>query len=85
MSVTWGSGKGMEHHQFGYVLIAGGAVLQIAEAMAHSSATLNNITFPETPVGKMVAPLETILPLSVGWTLILAGVALCYVLPRLKG
>lgn len=74
-------------HRLGWVLIAGGTALQVAEIMAKAqgNAALGGVIFEETAVGKVVAPIESHLPLPLGWTLVVAGVIIVWVIPKFRG
>jgi hypothetical protein len=69
----------------GWVLLVGGAAVQIAETMGKASAQLNGLQYQDSKIGAVVAPLEKILPLSLGWTMIMVGAALVWVVPHLGG
>jgi hypothetical protein len=70
--------------KIGWGLILGGAGLQVIEGFAHADAQLNNIQFSETAVGKLVSPVEGKLPFSLGWTLLLSGAAVLWLIPLIK-
>ena len=86
MSVAWGSG-GNSMKQAGWILLAGGAALEIAEIMAKSqtNSAQGNATFDQTALGKLVAPIEQVLPLSLGWSLIAMGAIIVWVIPYIGG
>jgi hypothetical protein len=69
----------------GYGLLVGGAILQTAEIMAKqtTNAAQGGQPFAETALGKFVAPIESKLPLSLGWTLVVIGAILVWVAPHL--
>lgn len=71
----------------GYLLMVGGAIVQISEAVAKASANASqdNVTFDQTTFGKIVAPIDSVLPISLGWALIVTGAIIVWVVPHLKG
>jgi len=73
----------MTYQKVGWTMLISGGVLQVLEGFAHADATLNNVEYNQTAVGKLVAPVETMLPISLGWTLIVIGASLVRVLPRI--
>jgi hypothetical protein len=70
-------------HRLGWTLLAIGAATQVAETMAHQEAALKELQFQDTKVGMIVAPIEGVLPISLGWTLIAIGAVILWVLPHL--
>lgn len=64
-------------------LITGGA-LQTVEGLAHADATLNNLNYNETAIGSLVDPIESMLPVSLGWTLIIIGASILWFVPWIK-
>jgi hypothetical protein len=84
--LSWGGSAGgvMTLKHVGWTLLIGGAAIQVAEAIAQADATLNNLQFQDTSVGTIVAPLEKVLPLSLGWTLIATGAVLVWIVPHLQ-
>lgn len=70
--------------KIGWGLIIVGGVLQVSEGFAHADATLNNLQFSETAIGSLVAPVEAKLPTSLGWTLLIVGAGVLWVLPYLQ-
>lgn len=62
-------------NRLGWGLVIVGTVLQMAESAAKASATLNNVQFNTTTLGALVAPIEKITPLPLGWTLLISGAA----------
>jgi hypothetical protein len=70
--------------KIGWGLIIVGGVIQVAEGFAHADATLNNIQFSETAIGSLVAPVESKLPVSVGYSLIILGAGILWVLPYIQ-
>lgn len=73
--------------QVGYLLLGGGAILQVSESMAKASvnSAQGNATFDQTPFGKIVAPIDSFLPVPLGWTLIILGAVIVWVLPHIGG
>lgn len=67
--------------KLGWGLIIVGVFVQVAEGFAQADATLANTTFDQTAVGAIVAPAEKMLPLSLGYTLIVAGALTLWALP----
>jgi hypothetical protein len=67
--------------KIGWGLIVLGVAVQIAESMAQSSATLNNTQYSASTIGAIVAPVEKVLPMQLGYTLIAAGAATLWLLP----
>lgn len=65
----------------GWSLVVLGIAVQIAESMAQSTATLNNTQFSASTIGKIVAPVEAFLPITLGYSLIVAGAGVLWVLP----
>lgn len=80
--LTWALLAGdwnMRH--LGYGLLIVGGLTQVAESYAQNSAKVTNVPFAQTDFGKIVAPVEAVLPFSLGWTLIIAGAGLVWLLP----
>lgn len=71
----------MTTSHLGWGLVIGGIAVQALESMAQSDATLNNTTFANTGIGKLAAPIEKFLPVSLGFSMMLVGVACLWVLP----
>lgn len=69
----------------GWGLVLVGGVLQIAEGLAQADATVANIQFNETAVGSLVDPIESKLPIPLGWSLIAAGAIILWLVPLVKG
>lgn len=67
----------------GWGLLIVGAITQVAEGFAHADAELGGVTFDQTAIGAIVGPAEKVLPVSVGYTLIVAGALTLWVLPAL--
>jgi hypothetical protein len=67
--------------KIGWGLLIIGAFVQVAEGFAQADATLANVTFDQTAVGAIVAPAEKVLPISLGYTLIVAGALTLWALP----
>lgn len=63
---------------WGWGLVIFGGALQILETTQKATATLNNTTFDKTPIGKLIAPVENVLPLPLGWALLGTGAAVLY-------
>lgn len=70
--------------KIGWGLIIFGAVLQVSEGLGQADATLNNIQYSETAIGKIVAPVEAKLPVSLGYSLLILGAGVLWVLPYLQ-
>ncbi len=64
---------------WGWGLVIVGGLLQVLETTQKASATLNNTTFDKTPIGSMLAPIENVLPLPLGWALLGTGAVVLYV------
>jgi hypothetical protein len=75
----------MNSKHVGWLLLVGGAVVQVAETMGQAQANLNGLQFQDTTVGTLVAPIEKVLPVSLGWTLIISGAVVLWILPHLGG
>jgi hypothetical protein len=71
----------MTRYGFGWGLIVLGIAVQVAESMAQSTATLNNTQFSASTIGKVVAPIEKYLPIQAGYSLIVAGAGVLWLLP----
>jgi hypothetical protein len=69
--------------QIGWGLLIVGGILQVAEGFAQADATLGNVTYDQTAVGSIVAPIEKVLPIPLGYTLIVAGAIVLFALPAL--
>lgn len=67
----------------GWGLLILGGVTQVAEGFAHADAQLGGVTFDQTAIGAIVGPAETVLPLSMGYTLMIAGALTLWALPLL--
>lgn len=67
----------------GWWLLIGGGALQLAEGVGQADATLNNLQFSDTAIGKVVDPFEKFLPIPLGWTLVIIGATLIWVIPRI--
>lgn len=67
--------------RIGWGLVILGGTIQIVEGFAHADATLNNIQYSETAIGGLLAPLEEKLPVSLGWTLLIAGAGVLWLVP----
>lgn len=67
--------------KIGWGLIIVGGFLQVVEGFAHADATLNNIQFSETAIGKLVAPVEAKLPIPLGYAMLGLGAGLLWVAP----
>lgn len=74
----------MKAAHVGYGLLAAGTILQVVEGFAHADAVLNNTNFSDSAVGKLVTPVEGFLPISLGWTLIVVGAGLVWILPMVS-
>jgi hypothetical protein len=71
----------MTRKQIGWAFLILGGTLQVAEGLAQADATLNGLQFNQTAIGSIVAPVEKVLPISMGWTVLLVGAALVWVVP----
>lgn len=74
----------MNHKHVGWGLIVVGGLVQIAESSAQSSAALNNTQFSASQIGAIVTPIENYLPIQLGWTLVISGVLVLFVLPMIS-
>lgn len=63
---------------WGWGLIVIGGLLQIVESTQKADATLNNVPFNTTGYGKLIGPLENVLPVPLGWSLLGTGAAILY-------
>ena len=68
----------------GWLLLIGGLLVQAAETTARADAQLNNVNFNDSGFGKLVGPVEKVLPISFGWALTLTGAAVLWVVPLIK-
>jgi len=75
----------MTGKEIGIIAIVIGGGLQIVESMEKSSSVLNGTNFNQTTIGSMLAPIENVLPFSLGWTIVLIGAALVWIVPIVKG
>lgn len=64
--------------KYGWGLLVVGGLLQIAETVQKADATVNNVTFDKTPIGSILVPIENVLPIPLGWSLVGAGAAILY-------
>lgn len=64
--------------KWGWGLVIVGGLLQIVETTQKADATLNNVTFDKTPFGSWLAPVENVLPLPLGWSMLGVGAAIIY-------
>jgi hypothetical protein len=70
-----------EYGYLGWGLVATGAALQFVESSDKAAAASNNTNFSATTLGAFIGPIETFLPISLGYTLVLLGgviVTHCY-------
>lgn len=64
---------------WGFLVI--GAVVQVVEGLAQADATLNNTSFDQTAAGVILAPIDKMLPVSLGYTLMITGALVLWVAP----
>jgi hypothetical protein len=72
-------------HRLGWTLIAIGAATEVAEMVAKNDAALKNLQFQDTKVGMITAPIEKVLPVSLGLSMIIVGAAILWIMPHLGG
>jgi hypothetical protein len=71
----------MNRKTIGWGLLVVGAAVQILEGFGQADATLNNVSFDQTAAGALLAPIDNMLPVSLGYTMIIAGALVLWVAP----
>lgn len=64
--------------KYGWGLLVVGGLLQITETVQKADAMVNNVTFDKTPIGSILVPIENVLPIPLGWSLVGVGAAILY-------
>lgn len=63
---------------WGWGLVIVGGLLQAVETMQKANATVNNVPFNTTAYGKLIGPVEEVLPAPLGWSLVGIGAVVLY-------